>query len=61
MGEWFDLFDGKATELFAYHFQLVIKARGPNRDIGGLFLHQVHKAAAHGLGIAMPGQHLCRW
>ncbi len=44
--KWLHFFDTKAAELLADHLKFVVKTRGTNGGIGGVFLHQFHKTCA---------------
>ena len=56
VGKGLNLLNRIAAKLLADHFQLFIQPRGTNGDVGGLLLHQFHKAGARGLGVAALGQ-----
>ena len=60
MGKGFDLFLGIAEELLADHFQLFIKAGGAEHSLGLTLLHQLNKAGACDLGVAILREQLDR-
>ena len=52
----FDAFTGIAAKLLADHFQLFVKPRGPDSDIGIVVLHQFDQPQAGLLRIAALAQ-----
>ena len=56
MGEGFNLFDRVAAELVADHLKFFIKTRGTKHHVGFLLLHQLNKAQASSLCVAVLGE-----